>query len=478
MKAFVSIVTLTFRNAVRSHIFQLLLAVLLLGVTVIPVSISVGKAEEFIRISLLYSLWAVMIVLALSSLWLGCFVMSRDIDNYQIHMVVSKPVSRWVIWLGKWTGINLINITLLLISCLTVYLIVMVRYRNAGNESRFAERASERVRAESEKERIRTKILVGRRNYLPRRPDAEKIADAEIRHRLAEAAKSGQKITDSDIQNLRRDIITRISTAPVEVRPGQNPLQMWVFDNVPLKLNSVEMYLRYRPYLGKVSSEDQRQSYLWWEVLYPQINPETGSFALYPRGLTSAPEQIFTGTFMEKPLPKGVITPDGIVAVRVANYDRYGDKHYYQLADGPVLLVPVSSFEENCLRGMLVMIVMLLLLSGLACAFGGFLTMPTAVFMVASYLLFGSFSMVLTDSEFYASSAMDKFSQMLAQGILLVVIPLQRFDITGLLAGGNLIEFSLIGELTLQYFILRGLPLFLLGMWLYNRRELGAAVRK
>lgn len=478
MKPFISIVILTFRNAVRSHIFQLLLTVLLLSVTVIPVSISVGKAEEFIRISLLYSLWAVMIVLALSSLWLGCFVMSRDIDNYQIHMVVSKPVSRWTIWLGKWTGVNLINISLLLISGLTVYLIVMARYRNAGEESKFAERASERVKAESEKERIRTKILVGRRSYLPRRNDAGKIADAEIRRRLAEAAKNGQKMSDDDIRNLRQDMIARISSAPVEVRPGQNPMQMWVFDDVPQKLNSVEMYLRYRPYLSKISSEDQRQSFLWWEVLFPQVNPENGSVALYPHPLSQAPEQIFTGVFMEKALPKGIITPGGNVAIRVANYDRYGEKHYYQLADGPKLLVPVSSFEENYLRGMLVMSVQLLLLSGLACAFGGFLTMPTAVFMVASYLLFGSFSMILTDTEFYASSAMDKFSQLLAQLILLVVIPLQRFDITDLLAGGDLIEYSFIGELVVQYFILRGLPLFLFGIWLYNRREMGAAVRK
>ena len=132
MKAFWAIVKLTFRSSVRSHIFQLLLALLLICITVIPVSISVGKAEEFIRVSLLYSLWAVSIVLSLSSLWLGCWIMSRDIENYQLHMVVAKPVSRVVIWLGKWTGINLINISLLLLSAVTVYGIVMYRYNRAG----------------------------------------------------------------------------------------------------------------------------------------------------------------------------------------------------------------------------------------------------------------------------------------------------------------------------------------------------------
>ena len=478
MKAFFAIITLTFRNALRSHIFQMLAVLLLLCVTVIPISISVGKAEEFIRVSLLYSLWSVSIVLALSSLWLGCFVMSQDIDSYQLHMVVAKPVSRITVWLGKWVGINLINISLLLASGAAVYAVVMTRYHAAGSEMSLSERQSERTKAESEKERIKTKILAGRRSYFPSRPEPEKIAEAAVKNYADNAAKEGKKVSSKELEKLYNDLIAKYTNAPDEVLVGQNPLQTWVFTNVPQKLNQHEIFLRYRPYLGKVSSEDQRQTYLWWEVLFPLINKETQNYQLYPRGLTQGPEQIFSGAFIETALPPGSVTPDGEVIVRVANYDRYGAKHYYQQSDGPKLLVPVCSFEENYLRAMLVMSIQLLLLSGLSCAFGGFLTMPTAVFMVASYLLFGSFSMILTDSEFFVSSTMDKFSQILANILLTVVIPLQRFDITDLLSGGDLIEFSLIGKLFFEYFLLRGLPLFLFGIWMYRKRELGLVVRK
>ena len=82
MKPFWAIVKLTLRNAVRSHLFQLLLFLLLLCVVLIPSTISGdGTAGGFIRISLLYSLSAVSTILALSSIWLGCFVMAQDIDN-------------------------------------------------------------------------------------------------------------------------------------------------------------------------------------------------------------------------------------------------------------------------------------------------------------------------------------------------------------------------------------------------------------
>ena len=475
MKAFRAIVGLTFRNAMRSHIFQLLLAVLLLCVVVIPVSVSVGKAEEFIRVSLLYSLWAVSIVLSLSSLWLGCFVMSRDIDNYQMHMIASKPVSRITVWLGKWVGINLVNIILLFAASAAVYGIVMYRYHTAADRSRYAERAGERKLLEAEKERIRTKVLVGRRGYLPERPDVEKRADEIVQSMVAAAVKSGKRPSDEEIAAMRLDVKKRLQ-APVEVLPGRP--REWRFRSVPLSLNGSDIYLRYRPYIKKVSSEDQRNTHLLWGFLEPRKNPDTGAVSVYPRLLTPQPEQVFTGVFHEKILPKGSVAPDGTVTIFVSNLDRYGDKHYYQQADGPKLLVPVCGFEENFLRGLLVMTIQLLLLSGIACAFGGFLTMPTAVFMVVSYLLFGSFSMILTDSEFFVGSGFDRLGQVVAGWLLKVVIPLQRFDITDMLAGGELIEYGFIGQLFLRYFILRGVPLFLLGIWLYRRRELGAAVRK
>ena len=164
MKAFRAIIALTFRNALRSHIFQLLLLLLLICVTVIPFSISVGKLDDLIRVSLLYSLWAVSIILSLSSLWLGCYVMSHDIDSYQIHMVISKPVSRVTIWLGKWTGINLINISLLLIAGAVVYGVLMFRYQAAGEAGLAADRQLEREMVSAEQKRIGSQVLVGRRS--------------------------------------------------------------------------------------------------------------------------------------------------------------------------------------------------------------------------------------------------------------------------------------------------------------------------
>ena len=467
MKPFFAIVGLTLKNALRSHVFQLLLLLLLLCVGIIPFSIGGGSAQDFVRVSLLYSIWAIVLILALSSLWLGCFVMTHDVDSYQIHMVVTNPVSRVVVWLGKWCGINLINFTLLLISLAAVYFIVMYRYKS---DDRFTS---------ADRQRIADEVLVGRRVFLPRRPNFHKIAQTAL---LEKIRQSGRQFSREEQDKLFMELLQQAAAADSELAAGQT--KGWVFENLP-DIGARPLFLRYRPYLGKIASEDQRLTYVQWVVMRPGgearlPSGERVAATEWPQLLSEAPEQIFSGAFYEKVIPAEwkVITPDRKVRLMVINADRFKDKHYYQPADGPKLLLRVCGFEGNYLRMTVVIMLQLALLSALACACGGFLTMPTAVFVVVSYLLLGSFSTLLTDQSFFVSTAWDHLGQALAKLLLIVVIPLQAFDVTELLSTGELIEYSLMLKLFLQYFIFRGMPLFIFGIWMYRRRELGLAVRK
>ena len=95
MTSFTAIVKLTLRNALRSHIFQLLLGLLLLCALLLPTTVS-GSGEgarAYIQVALKYSLGAVSFILAISTVWIASLVMTQDVESYQLHMVVSKPVS-------------------------------------------------------------------------------------------------------------------------------------------------------------------------------------------------------------------------------------------------------------------------------------------------------------------------------------------------------------------------------------------------
>lgn len=473
MRAFLAIVKLTFRHAVRSHIFQLLLGVLLLCIALIPTTVINSSAADFLKSALFYSLWIVSAVLGLSAMWLGCYVMTCDIDSYQLHMVVSKPVSRVVIWCGKWAGVCAVNLLLLVFAAAAVYFIILWRFDNLEFPP-------------GEKERMRSEVLVGRRAFTADRPDYGEAVRELARRRIGRLAAQGKAVDTNMQDKIIKDAQLEVVSADSEVKAGQ--IKSWHFSGIPV-VPGQPLFLRYRPYINKVSSEDQRQTRLLWSVGIPRERktPQDGTLAaknartfdiyLYP--LDDKPDQVMTGTFYEKELKPEwkPVSSDGQVFMTVANYDHLGGTLFFQPADGPRLLVPATGFAGNYARAVLVIGLELSLLAALSCAFGGIVSMPVAVFMVASYLLFGAFSVYMVNLE-YVGSAADRFGQMVGRILLKVVIPLQNFDVSSLVADGVLVEWSWVGALVLNMIVLRALPLVLLGIFLYRKRELGLIIRK
>src|SRR5690242_3566138 len=114
MQRILAIAWLTWKAAFRFRLF-LVLAVLLLGAVVgLPLIIQDdGTARGFTQIILTYTLSSITALLGLSTLWLACGTLARDIEECQIQVVATKPIARWQIWIGKWIGIMSLNAVLL-----------------------------------------------------------------------------------------------------------------------------------------------------------------------------------------------------------------------------------------------------------------------------------------------------------------------------------------------------------------------------
>ncbi len=475
MKPFFAILRLTFRNALRSHIFQMLLGVLLLCVVVIPATVNDdGTAFSFIQVSLLYSLSAVLLLLALSSIWLGCYMMSHDIDGYQLHLIVAKPVSRVTIWLGKYCGILLLDALLLCFSAAVIYGIILYKF----SRSEFSE---------EERARIANEVLVGRRVFMPQLPDYDRMAHEALDRKYREQQMKGESFdTSPEGQQLAFQEIRRQLVAQQSELPFRQSVQ-WRYTGLPVDLDT-PLYLRYRAYVGKVDSKDQRQTAGVWSVLMPRVveaakentheSADRTKFESFWVPMSQAPETFMCGNFTERALlPEWkLVAPDGTLTMGFINFDPQQEQLYFQQEDGPKLLLRKTGFLGNYLRCVAVIFLELAILTGLACAAAGILTMPTAVFVVLSYLLVGSIATYLMDTA--GEAATDQFGRIISSILLMVVIPIQEFEVTHLVADGELIEFSLLWKLVWSYLLARALPLFLLGIWLYRKRELGLVIRK
>ena len=122
MQRTLAIAWLTWKAAFRYRLFLVVLALLLVSVVALPLLIEDdGTARGFTQILLTYTLTTITALLGMSTLWLSCGTLARDIEDCQIQVVAVKPIARWQIWLGKWLGILMLNGLLLAVSGGAIY---------------------------------------------------------------------------------------------------------------------------------------------------------------------------------------------------------------------------------------------------------------------------------------------------------------------------------------------------------------------
>ncbi len=499
MKSFIAILKLTLRIAVRSNIFIMLFLLLNVLVIIIPSTVvDDGTPEGHIRVSLEYCLGAITFILTISTIWVGCFIASGDIENYQMHLLVVKPVSRVKIWIAKFAGVFLLHFMLLLVSGVMVYGRILYEYNRT-------------TYTKEEKIKIENEVLLGRRVYMPVIPSVEEAVKKEYEERLKtqkdlglqpekQVANPNDPMSSESYRELqlKKDVYSKMGEVPY----GPNGTRVWEYKGIR-KVSNNPMFVRYRLYVDKLGKKEQRETMGQWfaKIKTPpqvieQMRKENQNMAVanienvfVP--VTPYPEKLKGGAFIEFVLPPEVLGKDGTLMLAYANMDVEEKPVFFQLADGPKLLVKVTGFFENYFRGLLMISIKLAFLAALSCALGGIFSMPVAVFFCICYILLGIFSgYLIFMEEQYEEGVEQKFTlnsldevhdyigKKVSRLVLATTVPVQRLGVSDQLADGELVEYGHIGQVFFLYFILKGLPFFALCVWFYRKRELGAVTRR
>ena len=202
MQRLFAIAWLTWKAAFRFRLFLVIAVLLLAAVVGLPLLLKDdGTARGFTQILITYTLSVITALLGLSTLWLSCGTLARDIEECQIQVVATKPVARWQIWLGKWLGIVSLNATLLVLSGACVYGLLQWR--------------ATRLPA-AEQEILRTQVLVSRGVAQP--PDYNAEIDARTEQMLQERLKQ-TPISGADLTLARRQIREQVKAVYQLVPP-------------------------------------------------------------------------------------------------------------------------------------------------------------------------------------------------------------------------------------------------------------------
>lgn len=465
MKAFAAIVKQTIRSAVRSHVFHVLGGLILLAVFLLPVTVSGdGTAMGQLQISLTYSLGVVVALISTTTLWLSCALLSKEIENYNLHMVTTKPCPRWLIWLAKWFGVFFMHIVILCISGAIILGLVLLKVRRGSF-------------SEAELQRLHSEVMVGRRVFAPEYPDFDRLTEEEYKKRLPDLDK------DHNPKTVRNEIKRQLIAKSGEVKPGRQKL--WVFRHVTVKDPKEPLFFRYRCYAGSTSPSSQKEmpSYLIFKD--PNSGPEDRYFPFQRKA--------FTGVFHEVPIDPAFVGEDGTLVVGYVNppadAPEWGkvkpEAAMFQIADGPTMLVRVTGFSANYVRAILLAVFQIGFLAALGCMVGAAFSTPVAAFVAISYLVIGmtvraAANAPLRDEfgKIVYKNTTEKVIHHFVQTVGFAVVSVDDLDATSDLARGRLIEWSRIGSNLTWLIIIRGGLIAAVGMFVLTRRELGVVIRR
>jgi hypothetical protein len=461
MQRLFAIAWLTWKAAFRFRLFVVVAVLLLAAVVGLPILIKDdGTARGFTQILMTYTLSVITALLGLSTLWLACGTLARDIEECQMQVVAVKPVARWQIWLGKWLGIVSLNAALLALSGASVFALLQWRAARLPPDQQAI---------------LRNEVLVARGSAKPSSPDKEIEAETE---RLLAERRQQIEITKEELPLVRKQIQEHLRSEYQLVPPGtlDTPgYHIWEID-----LGLARHFLRDKPlYLRAKFNAANRSSSGTFTGLWQVGVPETAQV------WRSKPMSLAPDTFHEFEMQPNLFDENGVITVIFFNPNNTA--LLFPLEDGIEVLYPAGGFALNFVRGLGIIFCWMALLATLGLTAASFLSFPVAAFVSMAVLVMsfstGTLGSVVSEGTLGLSSSQASQS---AHGFLdAVVVPLfsallkvinlaKAFSPVDQLSTGRSIPWSELGLAIGQIVLLLGGLLAAFGMFTFSRRELAS----
>ncbi|HLX95598.1 MAG TPA: ABC transporter permease [Verrucomicrobiae bacterium] len=454
MQKILAIAWLTWKAAFRFRLFLVIAVLLLAAVVGLPLLLKDdGTARGFTQILITYTLSVITALLGLSTLWLACGTLARDIEECQIQVVASKPVARWQIWLGKWLGIVSLNAALLALSGASVYGLLQWR--------------ATRLPA-AEQEVLRTQVLVARGVAQPADHNAD--IDAQTEQLLQQRLKQTQ-ISGADLALARQQLREQVKAAYQLVPSGYT--REWQID-----LGFAKNFLHGRPLQLRVKFNTAQNNPSGTFIGLWQVG-EPGTANVW----RSEPMSLSPDTYHEFEIPADLFNNQGVLTIAFLNPNN--TTMLFPIEDGMEVLYPQSSFTLNFARGLGILFCWMALLAAIGLTSASFLSFPVATFFSLAVLVVvfsgGTLANAVASGTtgIVGQSTGPSLADMVLLPLYRVILPLinlvQDFSPIDSLSTGRAIPWSELGAAFGQIVLLLGGVISAMGIGLFARRELATA---
>jgi hypothetical protein len=452
MSKILSIAGITIRTAIRSRVVVTLLALLVLVIVGLPLTVQGdGTLSGHVQIVLNYTLSLAGLLLAVVTIWIGCAAVSMEIQQRQIHLVVTKPVYARDIWLGKWLGIVLMDALLV---CFAGAITLGLLYWTTRPAKLTVE----------ESQRLREEILVARREILPEPLDLRDEARTLLNERRRQGVVPADITPEDALDTLQHSLLIRAHSIPSGFKRG------WTF-RLPRKPSPEHpLFLEYH-----FSSSDQSR------------NPIAGVWMAGPAAndmVFDARKTATPGGVYSVQVPPSAVGSDGTLVIEYANVNPVPITVVFPLEDGIKLYLREGSFMPNFGRALLLQFSQLAFLAAVGLAAGTFFSMPVAAFTSVWIVLLvhiSGYLQSMAGKEVYFTNhgeaagnpgLLDYFFHFVFRFLNVIVRPLEAPRYLEMLTGGELITWTLVLDNVLFRIVVYSGLLAAAGAWVLSRREI------
>jgi hypothetical protein len=447
----------TIKQALRMKIavvFTLLLIVLLpvMGTAMTGDGTLKGRLQAFVS----YGFSLTSLLLCLLTIAVSVYSLTSDIDQRQIYTVLTKPVRRFQLILGKLLGVILLDAGLLALFAGIIYTVTvyMPQYCKAS---------------EDELIQVRNEFFTARMGLKPSEVDVT----AEVEKAYEKLEKSGKLPPDvSNNKTLRDNIIAKLTKGKQHDKRSAviGRELVWNFDDVKPANANESLFIRFK-YDVSANPLDLKVSGKWLigDIRQYGSKVETPVYTFERRDLIR--------TFYEIEVPADAVAEDGYLAVVFYNDPQLNDTIViFPPEDGLEVLYKSGSFSANFLRSVLVILFRLIFLACLGILSATFLSLPVAILFCLVFFFAGSISGFIIESFSTLSENMSRVYYFTIKPIIYLLPQFDKFNPSKFLVPARLLNWSLVAKAAGLTVCVKAVLLLLVALMIFTFKEIARVI--
>jgi hypothetical protein len=439
----------TIKQAVRVKIavvFIILLVVLLpfMGVSMTGDGTIKGRIQTFVS----YGLSLTSLLLCLFTIVISIYTLSHDIKYRQMYTVLTKPIQRFQLVIGKLLGVVILDVILLVLFAVVIYAI-------AVSTPVFLKADQEQLA------RLGNEFFTARVSLTPDEADVTHKA-IEAYQKLEEAGTLPEKMSYEDIID---ELAYQKRLEKRAAVPGQELI--WQFENVkPFDPNET-LFIKFK-YNVSVNPLDLQVVGKW--IIGDDRQLEYGQVLETP--IYTFDQKNLVRTFHEIAVPADAVADDGYLAVGFYNSPVNKTVVIFPFDNGLQVLYRAGSFTPNFIRAIGLIMFRLIFLACLGMFTATFLSFPVAILFCLMVFLTGTISQFCLESFDYLSLDISNIYRYTLRPLVQLLPQFDKFNPVQFLVPAQLLSWLLLAKVFLIMVCLKAMLLLLGALFIFSRKEI------